>query len=373
MDFRLYAPIAIIYYAQVSGSYMLAMMVFSVAGLASTFFELPTGLLSDRIGRKLTLTAGAVAGTVAVALYAASPGIKLLLTGAVFEGLSGAFYSGNNSALLYDTLKSEGLEKDFHDYTGKVSSFFQIALALSALAGGAIAQYSFRMVLIISVFFQAAIIPLSLLLTEPPGSGKNDDTPWDTIKNALVLFKNNRELRRVSLANLISYAGGESAYQFQSAFIGTLWPIWAIGLARTISNGGAALSFWFSGRIIRRFGEIKMLIASKVYSRTVYLTALLFPSLLSPVLMTSSSLFFGVSCVAEESFNHSHFSNKERATMGSIISFIGQLIYGIYSPLLGLAADIMGPGKAMILSQLIMIIPIIMLIAKEKGAVQVHR
>lgn len=366
-DFRLYAPVAILFYTQVSGSYMLGMMVFSITGLASTFFELPTGILSDRIGRKLTLTVGAVASTISVALYAAAQGPALLLAGAVFEGLAGAFYSGNNSALLYDSLRALGKEKDFHGYNGRISSFFQIALALSALIGGLIAQQSLRLVLIISVFFQAAIIPLSLLLTEPPAGEEEKDSSWVIFKNALKGFRRNKELRRVSLANLLSDAGGESAYQFQSAFIATLWPVWAIGLGRTISNGGAALSFWFSGKIIDRFGVLKMLLASKIYSRLVHFIALLFPTVFSPALIATTSLFFGVSCVASDSFNHSHFTDKERATMGSITSFVGALLFAAYAPLLGWGADLLGPARAMLISQAIMIIPILMLLPKGEG------
>jgi len=351
---------------------MLGMLIFSVTGLATTCFELPTGLLSDKIGRKKTLTAGAIAGTVSVAFYAFAPGFALLLTGAVFEGLSRAFYSGNNSALLYDSLKEEERETEFHDLTGKVSSFFQIALALSAITGSLIAHQSFQLVMIISIFFQAAIIVISLFIVEPAQSAKEKESTFTMLKNAIIPFRDNKRLRRVSLANLISNAGGEAAYQFQSAFVQTLWPVWAIGAARTLSNLGAALSFWFSGKLISRFGEITMMMVSKIYSRVTSLIALIFPSMFSPVLLSSTSLFFGVSSVASESFNHKHFTDNERATMGSITSFAGALLFAIYSPLLGYAADIFGPGRALIISQCVMILPIAMLSIREKVVRPVH-
>ncbi|MBB6480994.1 MFS transporter [Spirochaeta isovalerica] len=372
-DFRLYSPVAIIYFSQVSGSYMTAMLVFSVTGLASTFFELPTGILSDRIGRKMTLTAGALAGTLSVGLYAAASGSFLLMAGAVFEGLASAFYSGNNSALLYDSLKVLGKEKEFHGYSGRVNSFFQIALALSALLGGIIAQQSIRLVLIISVFFQAAIIPLSLFLKNPPSDGDGDKSSMDILKKAFRAFRENRELRRVSLANLISDAGGESAYQFQAAFVSLLWPVWAVGLARTLSNLGGAVSFWFSGKVIDRYGVRTMMLVSKIYSRITHIIALGIPTMASPVLISTTSLFFGVSCTASESFNHSHFTDSERATMGSITSFAGALLFAVYSPLLGWGADLLGPAKAMIISQIIMVIPILMLLKKETAADRVRQ
>ena len=54
-DFKLYAPLAIIYFAQVSGSFALGMAIFSIARISSALFEIPTGVFSDRIGRKKTI------------------------------------------------------------------------------------------------------------------------------------------------------------------------------------------------------------------------------------------------------------------------------------------------------------------------------
>src|SRR5438046_688143 len=98
-DFRPYGPIAILYFTHVSGSYALGMSIFSAAMLSQSFFELPTGVLSDMIGRKKTVVYGAVASVFALIIYAIGGTYLALLTGAIFEGLSRSFYSGNNEAL----------------------------------------------------------------------------------------------------------------------------------------------------------------------------------------------------------------------------------------------------------------------------------
>lgn len=99
-DFRPYAPIAILYFAQVSGSYALGMSVFSAVMLAQSLFEVPTGVFSDLIGRKKTIVCGALAGVLSLVCYATGGTYIVLLAGAAFEGLARAFYSGNNDALL---------------------------------------------------------------------------------------------------------------------------------------------------------------------------------------------------------------------------------------------------------------------------------
>lgn len=50
-DFKLYSPVAILYFAQVTGSFALGMSIFSIAYVSAAFFEIPTGIYSDLIGR----------------------------------------------------------------------------------------------------------------------------------------------------------------------------------------------------------------------------------------------------------------------------------------------------------------------------------
>ncbi|HLV37300.1 MAG TPA: MFS transporter, partial [Spirillospora sp.] len=157
-EFRPYAPIAILYYAQVSGSYALGMSIFSAAMLAQSLFEVPTGILSDMVGRKKTVVYGAVAGVFALTFYAIGGTYLALLIGAIFEGLGRAFYSGNNDALLYDTLAEMEDHAAFQHHLGRTSSMYQFALAIAAVLGSLIAAISFQVV------YWLSVIPMVLAL-----------------------------------------------------------------------------------------------------------------------------------------------------------------------------------------------------------------
>jgi MFS family permease len=310
---------------------------------------------------------GQVAALASVSLYALAPGPVLLFCGAILEGIARAFFSGNNNALLYDSLKESGREGDYHHFLGKVVSLFQVALALSALAGSALAQSSFRLVLGLSVLPQAAALFVAFRIAEPARSaGAREKSPGfreagrhflDSIK----LFFSNRRLVAVSSANALSGALGETGFQFSAAFIGALWPVWAIGLSKTLSNAGAALSFRLSGKIIDRFGAFPVLIASRAVGRAVEITASLLPGPASPLLLSSTSLLFGTSVVSAESIVQKEFSDEQRATMGSIGSMMESLLFVAASPLLGLLADGIGPVKAYLWTQVLMIAPAIAL------------
>lgn len=347
-DFKLYAPIAIIYFAKVTGSYALGMGIFSITMISSALFEIPTGIFSDKIGRKHTVIMGAATAVCYAFLYAWGTSFTLLCIGALFEGLSRSLYSGNNDALLHDTLAESHDEHLYGDYLGKVSALSQAALALSALLGSILANFSFSVIMWISVASQVVCLILSFRLREPEVHGHASGNAYQHLAEAFTQFIHNKRLRLLSLSSVMGFAFGEAGYQFQAAFYATLWPIWAIGIAKTLSNLGAALSFHVSGRIIKRFGGLRLLIIDNVYNRVVNITATLFPTVFSPLLMTTSSLLYGVTSITKNSLMQKEFTNEQRATMGSLNSFAGSIVFGILAFLLGAVADTLTPTKAML-------------------------
>jgi len=355
-DFKLYSAVAIIYFAKVSGSYALGMSVFSIVMLSAALFEMPTGIFSDLIGRKKTVVFGALSSVLGIIFYAIGGVYLFLVIGAIFEGLSRSFYSGNNSALLYDTLAETQQEAEYHTFFGKVSSMFQVALAISAIAGGVIAHWSFAWVMWISVIPQVICLLISLKMVEPANQLSEEGNVFAHTKEALKHFVKNKKLRLLSIASIIGYSLGESSHQFRSAFINMVWPLWAVGIAGALSNIGAALSFYFSGKIIKKFKELKILIFRSIFGPLINIISLIFATVLSPVLMSSTSLLFGVASTAKENLLQKEFTPAQRATMGSLNSLLGSIAFAIVSLALGLFADKLGPIKALLIIQICMVV-----------------
>jgi predicted MFS family arabinose efflux permease len=145
--------------------------------------------------------------------------------------------------------------------------------------------------------------------------------------------------------------------------VSTVWPVWAIGIASMLSNLGAIVSFYFSGKVIKKFGELRTMIAGTVYSKVINIIALVFPTVASPAIMTTTSLFFGTGTVAESSLLQKEFTHEQRATMGSLNSLASSVAFGIAGVVLGFIADKIGPAKAL-LSAVIAGIPVIFIYLK---------
>ncbi len=344
--FRLYAAIAIIYFAAVTGSYALGASIFSIITISTALFEIPTGIYSDRIGKRNTVILGAVSAVVALIFYAIGHNFLFLSIGAIFQGLSSSFYSGNNDALLHDSLAETGKQEEYAEHRGKIGSMFQIGLALSALLGGLIASKSLSLIMWLSIIPQLICLILSFFLIEPKSHTKSGGNIYAHLGESWKQFISNKKLRWLSVVSILSEQFGETSYAFQAAFYQTLIPLWAIGIIKTLSNIAGAISFHFSGKILKKFNGVKVLIVDNIYNSVINLIAVAIPTVFSPFLMTTTSAFYGVTTVAKNSYMQKEFTNEQRATMGSLISFIGSLFFGILSIVVGYLADKYTPAKA---------------------------
>ena len=143
---------------------------------------------------------------------------------------------------------------------------------------------------------------------------------------------------------------------FRSVFNALFWPVWALGLAQTASNVGAAASFWLSGRLIRRFKEINLLLAGELYGRAANLIALLLPTVVSPAIITTSSVCLASAASRRTASSRKNSSDAQRATMASLNSLAGNLFFGVFAIGLGVAADVWGPIHALIVAELLMLL-----------------
>lgn len=370
LSFRFYSPILIVYFVKVTGSYALGASIFSITMLSSALLEIPTGVFSDLIGRKKTLVLGAVSTLASVIFYALGSLYWVLAVGAVLEGLARAFYSGNNQSLLHDTLAESSSEEEYAEFYGKTSSAEQLGLAITAIAGGVIAYWSFAWVMWLSVIPAIIGLLVSFKVIEPKVVKENVGNIYFHLREAIKGFKVNKKLRMLSLSSIIGYAQGEAGFQFRSAFNQTLWPVWALGIAQALSNIGATLSFYFGGKLVKKFGALKLLMTGKVYALVSNVIAFTFPTIASPAILSSNSLFFGSGTTSMSTLKQKEYTKEQRSTMESLNSLGGSIAFAIISFLLGLTADLLTPAKAMLALQPLALISLLILwqiFRKEKN------
>ncbi len=360
-DFRVYAPVMVIYFQHVTGSYASAVLLFSIAKIAATLFEVPTGTLSDMAGRKLTLLLGQAASVASIALYALGQDFAVLAGGAVLEGLAFSFFSGNNEAMLYDTLRGEGAEGEYALWQGRVSSMFQLALAVSAVvAAVALFWLPLRAMFVLSLLPQIVGLGFAALLVEPARTGAIPTNIFSHLREAVAGFVRDVRLRDLSVAAILGYGIGEAKHMFYPAFVALFWPAWALGVAGFLGNAFAAIGFRAAGPIIKRFGEFRVLVWCNTMSSLLGFTAVGVPTVASPAIGTVASLAFGPGVMAQGSLMQKAFSDAQRATMGSLISLGGNIAFALAVFALGALADRIGARFALLTAE-ILSIPVVLL------------
>lgn len=359
-ELKLYGAIILLFYIQLTDSMAVGMSVFSIATIASSLCELPTGIISDKIGRKNTVILGSFCGLLNILFLAISENYLLLIISAIFNGIEIAFFSGNNQALIYDNLKAMSQEKDFSTYIGKFNSMIYLAGATSALIGGVVWYLtSIRIVLTISIIPRIVQLFLSFKIQNIETNENNEKT-FEQIKNTLKSVYNNKLLQKQIIADGINDGVGEACFQFRTAFYELVWAPWALGLPNLLSNIGAFFSNWFGGRVEKRFGKKRVYIFSSVYSILSNSIGVLIKNFFSPIIMISNS-FFSTE-VIQMDIEHELYDNKYRASMSSIKSLVKNMIFAVMAILLGVLADALGVITAFVLFQLLKIISILIYI-----------
>ena len=72
-------------------------------------------------------------------------------------------------------------------------------------------------------------------------------------------------------------------------------------------------------------------------------------------MLSVNSFFFGVGATASRTLLHKEFTDKQRATMGSLNALAGSLFFALFAFFIGLIADAIGPVKALLLGEILMI------------------
>lgn len=149
-----------------------ALLLAALTDVGVILLEVPSGYLSDAVGRKPTLALAALATSAGCFLIYTSTDFAMLALAQFLLGTGTAFASGSDNALLYDTLAAEGREDEVAEQELIAWRYQYLGLAASAAVGGIVGYYSMPLAFLISAIASAGALILMLLCTEPPMSGK---------------------------------------------------------------------------------------------------------------------------------------------------------------------------------------------------------
>ena len=337
--------------AGLSNGQAFAANAFFTAGLV--LFEIPTGVLADKRGRRLSYLVGTITLAISTLVYLWMWRIKAPFWAwavtSMFIGLGFTFFSGAVEAWLVDALKAS----DFH---GKLESVFargQIvegsAMLTGAVAGGLIAQwtsvgvpYIFRAIAL-AFSFTAAFIWM-----RDTGFTPRKTSVIRVLKDSVHQGLGNPPVRWIMIASF--FTDGVSIFAFYAMqpyllrLYGNPKAYWIAGLAAAIVGGAQIGGGLLASRISRWIPQrtTVLLAATLVSASMLLLTGVVSHFWAVLVLLVIWGSTFATVMPVRQAFINDRIPSDQRATVLSFQSLMGSAGGVASQPILGRAADVWG-------------------------------
>lgn len=245
-----------------------------VWAIVNLIAEIPSSLLADRWGRKKTLLLGVTSFLVYSCIMVFAFSFVWFVLGFIFFAFSFACFSGTDEALLYDTKRELGQEKDSLDALSKHSSALQIFKIITPLLGAFIAKdlAEGQFLILIAIDIVGGLIALFLVmrLTEAHHYMDVEELERGVMYDAVQLLKKDRELIKIILNKTLVFIASFILWRYhqellvglgaQIVVLGAAWSLLHLTIfiiKRNISN-------WFGHDIIHAINMLNILFISGI-------------------------------------------------------------------------------------------------------------
>ena len=362
-------PFYVLYFLGIGLSFLQISLISGIRSAVAIIFEIPTGVIADKYGRKNSVIFGYLFTAVSLALIPLSNNFYIIAAIFAIDAFFETFINGADRAWAVDLIKSTD-ESLLDRYFLKTRLFRNIGMIIAPIiAGFIIGQHSMK---ILWWVFAAGIIVSNLILV------------WakDIRQKTLEIAAPQKQIRAIMTKSLesVKYAFshkiifllllGIFIFYFVDEITSLVWTphlqnngldLPSIGLLFSIiSIIGIAIPI-ITQAILKRKNKISLILASAICYAVLLFAA---GSINSIAALAVIFIFFNsldeIFLPLEESLINEFIQNQQRATVLSIKSMVESLAAIIGAPLAGLVAGaIIGPKVFMISGILILLCSVI--------------
>ena len=323
-------------------------VVFSVTTL---IFEVPSGYMSDLLGRKLTLLIGSIFTGLGYTWFYFSSQFSDFILFEILLGVAVSMASGTDISLLYDWLKLKG--KDQRDEATHAIANRQMALTFSeataSILGGLLVTVSFQAVLSLQMITGWIPLLVVLSLKEPPYEKMAKDQHKENFGKVFRhIFKEDPFLRIVFF-NLMFWglATFLAVWTFQKHWLEAQIPLASFGFLWALYNivvglVGKRVPHWE-----KKYGPKILLLALSLLPIMGFLGLAVFSGWLGVIAGLSFQVSRGITQVILKDALNWRTPSAFRATVNSISSLFFRLGFALLGPVVGWSIDLWGLSWAM--------------------------
>ncbi len=312
----------------------------SVYYLAMTVAEIPTGILADRFGKKLTMILGPTVLGSGFWIICSFDGFAAFCAGEAVLGLGHALLSGPPSALLFQSLATRNRQGDFLNQESKVHSIRLFGTGGAFLIGGLIVQFW-------GISLSIAVTGALCFIATLAAFGLRDIHAAEKPTSRNLLASARRDLRIPAVRWIVAYFVILFAllrfpfhtYQPFLSDAGATHPLFVGGLFFTLNMVAAPCSRYLP-QLIERFGERRVFWAMPLALAGSFMVMAGQINGIGIALFFAHQIPFGMHWSLIQGFANHHLEDASRATVLSVLSFAGRLCFVILFPILTLSDDV---------------------------------
>lgn len=324
----------------------------SIYALVVIFTEVPTGMISDRLGRRRAMMVGAASMVAACATFAMADSFAGFALGQALAALSMTFCSGADSAYLFDLLHDHGVGHEYPRREGTASAWHQAGNTLAFAAGGLLATVD----LVLPYLATAGVATVAFFVAFSMRKDRpRSDVPLgarecvDHMKASFRLV-----LRRRQLAWVIGYSAviftllRSTEFMHASYLRSTGFGVLGVGLVFAAMYAGAAAIAQHADLLRRRFSEATLLWSLPILLTVTYFVLGQFTGGVAMVALALQALPNGLySPLVKPLIQRQIDDSGRRATVLSVESMVRRGAFFVLSPMIGFFVESYSTGAGL--------------------------
>ncbi len=333
-----FLPVAVLFWLANGLNMAKVMLLQSIYSIFIVAFQFPTGYFADVYGRKMSIFLGNLLYFLGIFVYSIGHNFFQFVIAEILLAIGFSFFSGADSALVYESLMELKREKEYKKVLGNLMFYGSTAAIIGTAIGGFIGKINLRLTLYAMLPFLFISILISLPLKEPKKKKRSKHERFfhdlkNTMKNKNVLF-------------ILIYFS-----LFGTLISGVLWfyqPYFKLcgidvayfGIIFAMFNIIQGLSYKYAHVIDEKINIEILLILMPIILSISYFLMSRFIFYFSFIFAFLQQFLRGSSEVILSDYLNKLVSSEIRASVLSVKNMLYRLLYASLLPILGYIADL---------------------------------
>ena len=333
--------------------------------IGSFLFDVPTGAFADLFGRKVSFLLSCVIRTTAFVMYAFAGGFRDCLVAEMVDALGLTLANGALDAWAIDGMHAEGRSGPMEGFFARAQVISRSVMIAVGIAGGYIAQYSFRLAWLVAAtgYVITAILALLLMREAPRPAMAIGDRVYRsvgrTIRAALVTVRDVPMLRMLCLLTLATAFATMPSHMLWQPRMQQLTGegAWLMGWIWAAINLAVIAGSWLVPWVQRRWSREHLLCGASIWRGAMFVVIGLATSFVPALAgMLFAEIGFALSEPQFQAWMNEHIPPDRRATLLSVRSMSFTLGGACGLACAGFIARDVGIGPAWLLPAAIFIL-----------------